>query len=93
MAHDTTAVTSALRQWRGDGETLARAPLHRPWDGNGCGHQAERPVEAEILVLCDHTTVTHGLHDDSVCETDTGAILPPDTIRRLCRSIPTYDPI
>ena len=35
-------------------------------------------------MLCDHTTVTHGLHDDSVCETDTGAILPPETIRRLC---------
>ena len=48
------------------------------------GHQAERPLEAEILVLCDHTTVTHGLHDHSVCETDSGAILPPETIRRLC---------
>ena len=48
------------------------------------GHQAQRPLEAEILVLCDHTTLTHGLHDHSVCETDTGAILPPETIRRLC---------
>ena len=48
------------------------------------GHQAERPAEAEILLLCDHTTVTHGLHDHSVCETDTGAIRPPETIRRLC---------
>ena len=48
------------------------------------GHQTERPVEAEILVLCDHTTLTHGLHDHSVCETDSAAILPPETIRRLC---------
>ena len=48
------------------------------------GHQAARPLEAEILVLSDHTTLTHGLHDHSVCETDTGAILPPETIRRLC---------
>jgi hypothetical protein len=48
------------------------------------GHQATRPLEAEILVVCDHTTLTHGLHDHSVCETDSGAILPPDTIRRLC---------
>ena len=48
------------------------------------GHQAERPLEAEILLLCDHATLTHGLHDHSVCETDTGAILPPETIRRLC---------
>jgi hypothetical protein len=48
------------------------------------GHQAERPLEAEILVLTDHTTLTHGLHEHSVCETDSGAILPPETIRRLC---------
>ena len=48
------------------------------------GHQATRPVEADVLVVCDHTTLTHGLHDDSICETDSGAILPPDTIRRLC---------
>jgi Domain of unknown function (DUF222) len=48
------------------------------------GHQAQRPLEAEILVLSDHTTIIHGLHDHSVCETDSGAILPPDTIRRLC---------
>jgi hypothetical protein len=48
------------------------------------GHQAERPLEADVLVLTDHTTLTHGLHDDSICETDTGAILPPETIRRLC---------
>jgi hypothetical protein len=48
------------------------------------GHQAARPVEAEILVVCDHTTLTHGLHDHSVCDTDSGSILPPDTIRRLC---------
>jgi hypothetical protein len=48
------------------------------------GHQAERPLEADVLVLTDHTTLTHGLHDDSICETDTGAVLPPETIRRLC---------
>jgi hypothetical protein len=48
------------------------------------GHQAKRPVEAEVLLLCDHTTLTHGLHEHSVCETDTGAVLPPETIRRLC---------
>jgi hypothetical protein len=48
------------------------------------GHQAERPVEADVLVITDHTTITHGLHEHSICETDTGAILPPETIRRLC---------
>ena len=35
-------------------------------------------------MLSDHTTLTDGLHEHSVCETDTGAILPPETIRRLC---------
>jgi hypothetical protein len=48
------------------------------------GHQAARPLEADVLVLTDHTTVTQGLHEQSICETDTGAILPPETIRRLC---------
>jgi len=48
------------------------------------GHQATRPLEADIMVLSDHTTITHGLHEHSVCETDTGAVLPPETIRRLC---------
>jgi len=48
------------------------------------GHQAERPIEAEILVLTDHTTLSLGLHEHSVCETDSGAMLPPETIRRLC---------
>ena len=48
------------------------------------GHQAVRPLEADVLVISDHTTITDGLHEDSICETDTGAILPPETIRRLC---------
>jgi len=48
------------------------------------GHHTQRPLEADVLVITDHTTVTHGHHDDSICETDTGAILPPETIRRLC---------
>jgi hypothetical protein len=48
------------------------------------GHQAARPLEADVLVVSDHTTLTHGLHEHSLCETDTGAILPPETIRRLC---------
>ena len=48
------------------------------------GHQAARPIEADVLVITDHTTLTHGLHEHSICETDTAAILPPDTIRRLC---------
>src|SRR4051794_4596658 len=48
------------------------------------GHQAERPLEADVLVITDHTTLTHGMYEHSICETDSGAILPPETIRRLC---------
>src|SRR4051794_37306994 len=48
------------------------------------GHQAERPLEADVLVITDHMTMTHGIHEHSICETDSGAILPPETIRRLC---------
>ncbi len=47
------------------------------------GHQAARPTEAEILVLIDEATRGGGLHDHSVCETDDGVELPPETIRRL----------
>jgi hypothetical protein len=47
------------------------------------GHQAARPAEAEILVVIDETTFRGGLHDHSLCETDDGVELPPDTIRRL----------
>jgi Domain of unknown function (DUF222)/HNH endonuclease len=50
----------------------------------GGGHQAARPLEADVLVITDHTTLTDGLHKHSICETDTAAILPPETIRRLC---------
>jgi uncharacterized protein DUF222/HNH endonuclease len=48
------------------------------------GHQQARPLEADVLVISDHATMTIGLHPDSVCETDSGSILPPETIRRLC---------
>jgi hypothetical protein len=48
------------------------------------GHHAARPLEADVLVITDHTTLRDGLHEHSICETDTAAILPPETIRRLC---------
>ena len=48
------------------------------------GHQQIRPIEAEILVIVDHDTVAHDLHDGSVCEYGNGVQLPPETVRRLC---------
>lgn len=48
------------------------------------GHQAQRPLEADITVIVDHHTVASGeLHEHSVCETSDGAALPPASIRRL----------
>lgn len=38
----------------------------------------------EVTVLVDYDTLTTGLHDDSVGETNDGQPLPPDTLRRLC---------
>ena len=38
---------------------------------------------AQVLVLIDDNTMRHGLHARSVCETDNGQPLPPETIRRM----------
>lgn len=48
------------------------------------GHQAVRPLEADITAIVDERTMSTGeLHDDSVCETGDGLELPPASIRRL----------
>ena len=48
------------------------------------GHQAVRPLEADITVIVDATTLATGeLDDGSICETGDGAPVPPATIRRL----------
>jgi hypothetical protein len=48
------------------------------------GHQAVRPLEADITMLVDEQTVVTGeLHEHSICETSDGAAVPPASIRRL----------
>ncbi|MDW3212501.1 MAG: HNH endonuclease [Ilumatobacteraceae bacterium] len=48
------------------------------------GHQAVRPLEADITVIVDERTVTTGeLNDHSACETGDGLELPPASILRL----------
>ena len=48
------------------------------------GHQAARPVEAEIRIHVDeHTASTGELHDHSICEYDDGTPLPPASMLRL----------
>ncbi len=48
--------------------TGARQPGHRP---------------PEIIVVIDWTTLAHGLHGATVCETGDGQPLPPAVVRRL----------
>jgi hypothetical protein len=40
-------------------------------------------LPAELLIICDLTTMQHGLHENGVCETFDGQPLPPATVRRL----------
>ena len=48
------------------------------------GHQAVRPLEADITVIVDEHTVASGeLHDHAICETSDGLELPPASILRL----------
>jgi hypothetical protein len=80
-----TAVSHSLRKVR-------QKPAHAktPW------HQLE--VEAllaacsggdggervpSLIVLCDLTTLLHGVHANTVCETEDGTPLPVDVIRRM----------
>ncbi len=56
--------------------------------GHGAGPSTMPP---EVMVI-DKATATDGLHDHSVCETESGVALPPDTIRRAmcnCIVVPT----
>lgn len=48
------------------------------------GHQAVRPVEAEIRIHIDaHTASTGELHERSICEYDDGTPIPPASVLRL----------
>jgi hypothetical protein len=47
-------------------------------------HQPTRPIEAEVILVADVTTATTGeLHEHSICETNHGVALPPESVRRL----------
>ena len=88
--HEVASLVSASGDRSDDRTALAAEALGNLVSG---GHQAARPGEAEIVIIVDQTTLTEGLHAHSVCETDDGAVLPPDTVRRLCcqgRLTPVY---
>lgn len=81
------AETAALVKAGGD-RTVDRAHVRASALGNLVtgGHQAKRPVEAEIRVHVDEQTVMSGtVRPDSVCELDDGTPLPPrSVVRMLC---------
>lgn len=75
---------------RGDAEFVARSFQRNRLAAEALGrlvaggHQASRPVEADVAVICDHeTATTQRLHAHSVCETSDGLALPPASIARL----------
>jgi hypothetical protein len=81
LDHEVAALVAASDRDQCDRNQLAAQALANLISS---GHQAERPGVAEVSVLIDErTAVTGQLHDHSICETDTGAALPPATIQRL----------
>ena len=51
--------------------------------GSGAADQRGERVP-EILLLVDDATLRDGLHDASICETESGTPMPVSTVRRLC---------
>ena len=45
--------------------------------------RSKRPGATEVVVLVDLSTLEHGLHADTVCETSAGAALSVPSLRRL----------
>ena len=81
LDHEVATLVSGSENREGDRSHLAAEALGNLVTG---GHQAVRPIEADVLVIADQRTLDEGNHDDSVCETDQGVPLPPETVRRLC---------
>jgi hypothetical protein len=54
-------------------------------DANGAGDAGTTAAGGgvELLVVIDYRTLIDGLHDQSVCQTEWGTPLTPDTVRRL----------
>ncbi len=72
-----------LRQRDGNRRTpWAQLQVDAVIEAVSSGDRADRIPE--ITVLVDHGTLTSGLHEHSICETDHGTPLPVSTVRRLC---------
>jgi hypothetical protein len=64
-----------------DRNRLAAEALGRLLAG---GHQAIRPLQTDLSIICDHETLVTGrLHEHSICETSDGLPLPPASVARL----------
>lgn len=72
-----------LRQRDGNRRTpWAQLQVDAVIEAVSSGDRADRVPE--ITVLVDLDTLIDGLHRRSICETDTGTLLPVSTVRRLC---------
>ncbi len=59
----------------------AARTAHAEAEADDVAHALRVP---EITLLADLATLTDGLHDHSICETDDGIPIPVSTLRRLC---------
>jgi hypothetical protein len=81
LDHEEASLVAAAGERDVDRAQLAAEALGNLVTG---GHQAARGLEADVLVVVDQATLVCGTHDHGVCETDQGAVLPPETVRRMC---------
>jgi hypothetical protein len=61
--------------------TFDRLTVDALVDAVAGGARAEANIQLAVHV--DLRTLTHGRHDDTLCETDSGIALPVDTVRRM----------
>jgi hypothetical protein len=83
----SAAFDAAVAAERADGEDEARTFEQLKADAFvslATGARSGERRHGEVLVLIDHDTLTSGLHASSVCETNDGASLPVEAVRRMC---------
>ena len=81
LDHEEASLVAAAGERDVDRSQLAAEALGNLVTG---GHHAVRGLEADVVIVVDQATLVHGIHEQSLCETDQGAVLPPDTARRMC---------
>jgi hypothetical protein len=78
--HEVAATVAQSGDREADRHQLAAEGLGNLVTG---GHQAVRAIEADVVLVADLATMLHGQHDHTLCETESGVPLPPESVRRL----------